>query len=99
MVEASKIVIGPTVTVPFLQHKSFNATEVSFFSFCVESFADLHFKIDGGNWPALSPGRFTPEEITPGTHCLAGWEGRRASVDILDKNKYLAAAGNRTTIR
>jgi hypothetical protein len=27
---------------------------------------------DGGEWSALRPGRFTPEERTPGTHWIGG---------------------------
>jgi hypothetical protein len=68
IVEASKIVIGSTVSVPFLQHKPFNATEVSLVLLLCQNFADLHFKIDGGNWAALMHGRFTHEEITACTH-------------------------------
>jgi len=29
----------------------------------------------GSEWSASRPGRFTPEEITPGTHCTGGRVG------------------------
>jgi len=29
--------------------------------------------LDGGEWSALCPGRFTPKERAPGTHWIGGW--------------------------
>jgi len=31
------------------------------------------FLLDGGEWSASRPGRFTPKERTPGTHWIGGW--------------------------
>jgi hypothetical protein len=34
--------------------------------------------LDGGEWSALRPGRFTSRERAPGTHWIGGWVGLRA---------------------
>jgi hypothetical protein len=31
--------------------------------------------LDGGEWSASCPGRFTPRERAPGTHWIGGWVG------------------------
>jgi hypothetical protein len=31
--------------------------------------------LDGGDWSASRPGRFTPRERAPGTHWIGGWVG------------------------
>jgi hypothetical protein len=43
--------------------------------------------LDGGEWPASLPGRFTPRERAPGTHCIGGWVGPRAILDTVVKRK------------
>jgi hypothetical protein len=35
----------------------------------------LTFTLDGGEWLASRPGRFTPRERAPGTHWIRGWVG------------------------
>jgi hypothetical protein len=35
----------------------------------------------GGEWSALRPSRFTPEEKSPGTHWMGGWVDPRASLE------------------
>jgi hypothetical protein len=47
----------------------------------------------GGEWPTSRPGRFTPEEKAPGTHWIEGWVGPRASVDDVEKRKFLTLPG------
>jgi hypothetical protein len=42
--------------------------------------------LDGGEWSASHPGRFTPRERTPGTRCIAGWVGLRAGLDTVVKS-------------
>jgi hypothetical protein len=42
---------------------------------------------DGGEWSASSPGRFTPKERAPGTHCMGGWMGPRAVLNAVVKRK------------
>jgi len=37
--------------------------------------------LDGGEWPAAGPGRFTPMERAPGTNWIVGWVGPRAGLD------------------
>jgi hypothetical protein len=43
--------------------------------------------LDGGEWSASRPGRFTPRERTPRTHCIEGWVGPRAILDAVVKRK------------
>jgi hypothetical protein len=43
--------------------------------------------LDGGEWSASRPGRFTPTERTPGTHRIGGWVGPRAVLDAVVKRK------------
>jgi hypothetical protein len=44
--------------------------------------------VDGGEWSALCPGRFTPKERPPGTHWLGGWVGPRAGLDTVSRRKF-----------
>jgi hypothetical protein len=37
--------------------------------------------LDGGEWSASRPGRFTPRERAAGTHWIGGWVGPRVGVD------------------
>jgi hypothetical protein len=41
----------------------------------------------GDEWSASRPGRFTPRERAPGTHCTEGWVGLRAILDGVVKRK------------
>jgi hypothetical protein len=43
--------------------------------------------LDGGDWLASRPGRFTPRERPPTTHWIGGWVGPRASLDMGSKRK------------
>jgi hypothetical protein len=43
--------------------------------------------LDGGEWSASRPGRFTPKERAPGTHWIGGWVGLRAGLDAVVKGK------------
>jgi hypothetical protein len=43
--------------------------------------------LDGGEWSASRPGRFTPKERAPGTHWIGGWVGPRAVLDMVVKRK------------
>jgi hypothetical protein len=42
--------------------------------------------LDGGEWSASRPGRFTPRERAPGTHWIGGWVGPRAVLDAVVKH-------------
>jgi hypothetical protein len=48
-----------------------------------------------GEWSASRPGRFTPGERAPSTHCIGGWRGGgpRAGLDDLEKRKFLILPG------
>jgi hypothetical protein len=43
--------------------------------------------LDGGEWSASCPGRFTPREKAPGTHWIGGWVDPRAVLDPAVKRK------------
>jgi hypothetical protein len=43
--------------------------------------------LDGGEWSASRPGRFTPKERASGTHWIGGWMGPRAVLDAMVKRK------------
>jgi hypothetical protein len=43
--------------------------------------------VDGDDWSASRPGRFTPREGAPGTHWIGGWVGPRAVLDAVVKRK------------
>jgi hypothetical protein len=43
--------------------------------------------LDGGEWSASHPGRFTPRERAPGTHWIGGWVSPRAVLDAVVKGK------------
>jgi hypothetical protein len=49
--------------------------------------------LDGGEWSASRPDRFTSEERDPGTHWIGGWEGLRAGLDAVKKRKILPLPG------
>jgi hypothetical protein len=41
--------------------------------------------LDGDEWSASLPGRFTLEERAPRTHCIGGWVGPRAGLGAVEK--------------
>jgi hypothetical protein len=43
--------------------------------------------LDGGEWSASRPGRFTLRERAPGTHWRGGWVDPRAVLDAVVKRK------------
>jgi hypothetical protein len=43
--------------------------------------------LDGGEWSASRPGRFTPRKRAPGIHWIGGWVGPRAVLDAVVKRK------------
>jgi hypothetical protein len=43
--------------------------------------------LDGGEWSASRPSRFTPRERAPGTHWIGCWVGPRAVLDSVVKRK------------
>jgi hypothetical protein len=43
--------------------------------------------LDGGEWSASRPGRFTLMERAPITHWIGGWVGSRAILDAVVKRK------------
>jgi hypothetical protein len=53
-------------------------------------YSSTHFltsALDGGEWSASRPGRFTPKEKAAGTHRIGGWVGPRAVLDAMVKRK------------
>jgi hypothetical protein len=65
----------------------------------VQLHAFLTSALDGGEWLALFPGRFT-SKITRSNHWIGGWVGNRASLDTVAKRKtpITAPAGNWTPV-
>jgi hypothetical protein len=47
---------------------------------------NLTSALDGGEWSASRPYRFTPRERGPGTHWIGGWVGPRAVLDAVKGN-------------
>jgi hypothetical protein len=43
--------------------------------------------LDGGEWSASRPGRFTCKETAPVTHWIGGWVGLTAVLDAVVKRK------------
>jgi hypothetical protein len=39
--------------------------------------------LDGGEWSASRPGRFTPRVRAPGTHWIGGWVDPKAVLDAV----------------
>jgi hypothetical protein len=49
--------------------------------------AFLTSALDGGEWSASRPCCFTPGKTAPGTHCIGGWVGPKAGLDVMEKSK------------
>jgi hypothetical protein len=47
----------------------------------------------GGKWSDSRPGRFNPGERAPGTHWIGGWVHIIASLDEIEKRKFLTLLG------
>jgi hypothetical protein len=45
--------------------------------------------LDGGEWSASRPCRFTSGERAPGTYWVGGWVGPRAAFDSVEKRKIV----------
>jgi hypothetical protein len=43
--------------------------------------------LDGGEWSASRPGRFTPKERATGMHLMGGWVVPKAGLDAVEKRK------------
>jgi hypothetical protein len=46
-----------------------------------------HEDVDGGDWSASRPSRFTPKERAPGAHWIGEWVNPRAGLDAVVKRK------------
>jgi hypothetical protein len=51
----------------------------------------LTSSLDGGEWSASRPSRFTRKERARGTHWIGGWVGPRAVLDAVVKRKIPSA--------
>jgi hypothetical protein len=49
----------------------------------------LTWALDGDEWLAPLPGRFTPDQRLPGTCCIKVWVGLRTSQNAVGKHKVL----------
>jgi hypothetical protein len=53
--------------------------------------------LDGGDWSASRPGRFTPEEAAHCSHWIGGWAGSRGDPGgVLKRQKPLTFTSVRT---
>jgi hypothetical protein len=59
----------------------------------VETHIFLASALAGDEWSASRPGRFTSAEGAHGTHWIGGWMGSRASLDGVEKRKFLTLPG------
>jgi hypothetical protein len=53
----------------------------------VQHHSFLTSALDGGEWSATRPSRFTPRERAPGSHWIGGWVSPRAVLDAVVKRK------------
>jgi hypothetical protein len=53
----------------------------------------LSSALDGGEWLASLPSRFTPGERAPGTHWIGDWVGPRTGLDDVERRKILPLPG------
>jgi hypothetical protein len=53
----------------------------------VQLHAFLTSAVDGDDWSASRPGRFTPGERIPGNHWIGSWVGLRIGLDTVPKRK------------
>jgi len=58
------------------------------------SYSSSSSALDGGEWSASRPGRFTPRERAPCTNWIGGWVGSRASLDAVVKRKIPSSCRN-----
>jgi hypothetical protein len=49
----------------------------------------LTLALDGGEWSASRPCRFSAGERAPGTHWIGGWVDPKAGLDNMEKQKLL----------
>jgi hypothetical protein len=54
--------------------------------------------LDGGEWSASGPCRFTPRERAPDNHLTGVWVGHRAGLDVVAKRRNSCLAKNRTPV-
>jgi hypothetical protein len=54
--------------------------------------------LEGGEWSASRPGRFTPRERDTGTHWIGGWVGPRAILAAVMKRK-IPSPGRESNLR
>jgi hypothetical protein len=45
--------------------------------------------LDGGEWLAALPDRFTPGGTVCGIHCIEDWADLRASLDAVERKKFI----------
>ena len=59
--------------------------------------ASVSLLLDGGEWSDSRSNRFNSEEIAPSRRGAGGWLCFRKKLDISEKRKFVALAGNRNT--
>jgi hypothetical protein len=66
--------------------KAYGGVDVQIHIFLISALA-------GGERSASCPGRFTPEERAPVTHCIEGWVDPGDGLDNVEKRKFLPLPG------
>jgi hypothetical protein len=64
----------------------------------VQLYAFLNSALDGGEWLASPPARFTPSEKAPGTYWIGDWLSLWSGLDAVAKDEISAFAGNRSPV-
>jgi hypothetical protein len=72
--------IKPLSSIQHRTMKTNAGTEVQINIFLPSALEDVE-------WSVSRSGSFTPGETDPGAHCIGGWVGPRAALDVVDKRK------------
>jgi hypothetical protein len=78
-----KVKVNVKLSLCFTKHHAMKA----YWEVEVQLHAFLTSALDGAEWSASRPGRFTLRELGPGTHWIGGWVGPRAGLDVVVKRK------------
>jgi hypothetical protein len=82
-----------SICIGLLQRRNFTLTKhhamKAYWGWMYSYTHSLTSALDGGEWSASRPGRFTPRERSPGTDWIGSWVGPRAVLDAVVKGKII----------